>query len=130
MDELDKLKDIKPLVEINDYSFIILILTIIIFFSISILGFYYLKKYLKIKRERNKRDFYYQKLKRMDMQNSKQCAYTITKYGKFLVKEDKQIELLKNLNQNLEIYKYTNIPPTLSEKDKEMIEEFMRIVNV
>lgn len=130
MNELDKLRDIKPLMEIGDYSFVILILTIIAVSGTLSIGIYYLIGYLKVKKERDKRDFYHQKLKKMDIQNSKQCAYTITKYGKFLVKEEKEREFLERLNQNLEMYKYTNTPPSLSKKDKKMIEEFIRIVNV
>jgi len=130
MNELDKLKDIKPLVEISDYSLFILIFTIILALVTLTAGIYFLLKYLKEKKARDNRKFYYKKLKKMSMLDSKHCAYTISKYGKFLIEDDEQGKFLEILNENLEVYKYTNIPQSLSEENKKMIKEFMEMIDV
>ncbi len=130
MNELDKLKDIKPPVEISDYSFMILIVTIVVVLGTLTAGIYYLVKHLKEKKKQNKRAYYYAKIKKLNFLDSKHTAYTISKYGKFLVEDENQKAILEKINQNLEVYKYTNIPPSLSDESKKLINMFMEVVNV
>lgn len=100
-----KINDIKPLIEVPDYSFYIFILIILILFSLfSLLIFYIYKKYSN--RGINYKKMYIQNLKNIDLKKGKNAAYEITKYLNLLEKNEKQniiaIQLIEDLNQ----YKY------------------------
>lgn len=100
-----KIHDIKPLVEVSDYSlylFILLILGIAVLFIYLIYFLYKKRKSLK----QNKQKLYIQALKKMDLQQSKQAAYDITKNISNLLKNEQQTFLAKDLLDEIQQYKY------------------------
>ncbi|MCV6607112.1 MAG: hypothetical protein OIF32_02775, partial [Campylobacterales bacterium] len=62
-----------------------------------------------------KRETYLQILKDVDLTNSKESAYLITKYGRLLVKEESEKKLLEDLIVKLEEYKYRKDVKELSQ---------------
>jgi len=100
-----KIHDIKPILEIPDIS-IYLYYGLIVFSALLILLIaYFLYKFFKPKAESNEKK-YYNVLLNMDFSNPKHAAYTISKYGSKLAKDEKQLKLLEELSLDLIPFKY------------------------
>ena len=72
-----------------------------------------------------------QLLQNINFDNQKESAYTISKYGQLIAKEELEIRLINELIDNLGEFKYketisNNIPNNIQEK----YHRFMEIVNV
>ena len=100
-----KIHDIKPLVEVNDYSLYIFISLIIIGITIfSYLIYFIYQKFTNKKQNRQK--FHIQELKTMDYTQSKTAAYNITHHISRLLKDEPQTKLANELLEDLKQYKY------------------------
>lgn len=126
---LKKLNDIKPLVEIPDNSFFIFIVLVFILILLFITIVFFIIKLLK-NRKKNTRKFYFEILKNVDFNNSKNAAYTITKYSRLLVKNEREIRLCNELVDELSIYKYKKNVPKIDDKIKAKFENFMEMLDV
>ncbi len=110
MDEkelLSKLKDVKGLVEIDDYS-IYYFSALVVIVSVLVLAFAYLLfTYFKHRKKENTRKTALEKLLQVDLSDTKKAAYELTKYGA-VFKDDstRHHEMFKNLLNHLEAYKY------------------------
>ncbi|MEA2050561.1 MAG: hypothetical protein U9O56_07510 [Campylobacterota bacterium] len=97
--------DIKPLVEIPDY-------TIYIYYGIIILAvlFFCLIGYLIYNYFQNKNDnkykIYLNHLSNIDFYDTKKSAYDISYYGRYLATTQRQLRLFNELHHNLEDFKY------------------------
>lgn len=100
-----KIHDIKQLVEIPDISFYIFIALIILIVAFIGLISFLIYKYFNNKK-RNLRKEYYKILKDISFDDTKQTAYTISKYTRLLATSDLEIKLCKELIEELEKYKY------------------------
>ena len=121
-----KIHDIKPIVAIPDYS-------IYIFYGLIVLGvvvvglvLYFIYQYFHNKKNLDQKK-YLNILKNIDFENQKQTDYTISKYGRVLAKEDRQIRLFEELNYSLEPFKYKKdiqekIPQTIRLKYETFLE--------
>ena len=114
---LEKLKDIKAPIIIEDNSFMILISYVIGIILIVVLVYFILKVV-------NKKDPL-EKLKKLDLTNSKEIAYAFSKLDKSLIKENK-IELYEKIVVELEGFKYKKEVGSLDEVLKNDIEEFIK----
>ena len=128
--ELDKLKALKSLAEIEDSSLYLLIFTLIIGILILIGIVYLIYKIYKKRQKRDKRIYYLHKIEKIDIKNPKKAAYIITKYARLLVEDEKQERILEKLVENLEIYKYTNHPPEFSKESKQLLNLFIEVAHV
>jgi len=100
-----KIHDIKPLVEVPDYS-IYLFIALILAFIIGLLFVSYFF-YQKIKNaKKNNQKMYIRKIKNIDLSASKMAAYEITKYTLLILKNENQTTLSKELLKDLNQYKY------------------------
>lgn len=126
---LDKLHDIKPLVQIPDNSFFIF-LALVIFTFVIFLGviFFFLKLYKNRKKSDKKR--YFEILENINFKDSKQSAYTITKYSRLLARTQREKKICEELIQNLENYKYKKNVQEIDEKIKANFLNFMEIIDV
>lgn len=122
--------DIKPLQEIPDYSIyfyyggIVLIVLSVIF--LLYMGYSYFQK-----RKNSIEKRYYKILQNIDFSHPKTAAYTISKYGMLLAKEERQKSLMGELNGNLESYKYKKeVPNSIDKKTKTLYETFMESLDV
>ena len=124
-----KIHDIKPLIEVPDYSMYIfygLVLLVAIIFGLII---YFIYRFFK-NRKQNIRKEYFKKLKEVDFINSKQSAYSITKYGQLLAKSDREKQLLHDLIEKLESYKYRKDVPSFDSETKLLFDNFMESLDV
>ena len=124
-----KIHDIKDIVKIPDNSifiyFALILLSIILALSIIIL----IIKYFKNKKE-NKRKIYFNILKDIEFKDSKKDAYTITKYLRLLVLEDREKRLANELINDLEIYKYKKEVSNINTNTKNKLTTLLDILDV
>lgn len=128
MDEI-KIRDIKQLVDIPDYSLYIYmflwIMGIVIVFIILFISIRYF-----LTRKKNKKKEYYKILKNIDLSNSKKAAYTITKYARLISQSDREKKLSNELIEELESYKYKKDVKPLDDEFKILFGRFMDNVDV
>lgn len=114
---MDQLRDIKGLITIEDYSlyiFLALVLgSLILIYLIGRFLVKFLRKNTPIKIAKKK-------LKALDLSDTKQSAYTVTKYAPYLNQEE-------NFSY-LEKYKYKKESLEFLDEDKENLERFLRNV--
>lgn len=111
------LRDIKGLLEIQDYSLYILIFLVVI--SLLIV-FYVIKKLFFKKRVLNPKQLMQKELKSIDLNDTKNSAYTLTQAINILENQDYD-ELLKTLEK----YKYKKEVMDFSEDEKQQIKLFV-----
>ncbi len=122
---MEKLKDIKDIVSVEDYSFEILLA--IIFFSIIIFLFalYFYKNRRKRRKRLTPREIALNSLKSIDYNNQKEVAYRFTTNGAMFVDEKNEQEF-KDIEEKLLEYKYKKDVPKL-DKDLEIrVKEFIK----
>jgi hypothetical protein len=100
-----KINDIKTIVEIPDYSIYFYYGLIILGICITVAGLYFLYNYF-VSKKHSKEKEYFSILKNLDLNHQKKSAYTISKYGRLLVKEERQQRLFEELHHSLEAFKY------------------------
>lgn len=125
---MEKLRDIKPLVEIPDYSFYLYLAVMLIVTLIIALIIFYLIRFFSKKRI-DKREQILKYLKSLSFDNPKRVAYAITKYGRFLVKDESSARLYEELVRKLTKYKYKKVVEPLDEELKKEIKLFLRVHN-
>ncbi len=100
------LRDIKPLIPMYDYSWILFIIVLI---AGGFLGYYLFKRVYKETLKRYKIDcekYYFYQFSNIDWSNPKEAAYLATRYGLILAKDRRRKELFTQLRRSLEKYKY------------------------
>ncbi len=100
------ISDIKPIVEISDYSLIILIITILIALFLAYKLFKYSYNYAKRNCKIDCDKYYFYKYCQADWSNPKEAAYIATKYGAILAQDKRRKELFAQLRQRVDKYKY------------------------
>jgi len=124
-----QINDIKALVSIPDlsfYLFVFLLILGLVFIFILIFSFY--KIY--INKTKNIRKGYYLKLEALDLKESKNSAYIITKYARLLAQTKIEKNLCDELVEELENFKYKKDVKPLNNNVKILFERFMDIVDV
>lgn len=124
-----KIHDIKSLVEIPDFSIYIYILLISVAIFLVLLVLFLIYKIIK-NRKKDFRKEYYKILEEIDFQDSKQCAYTITKYTRLLAVSQREKKLAEELIEELEQYKYKKDVKEIDEDIKILFSRFMDSVDV
>jgi hypothetical protein len=126
MDEkLQQLKDIKPLLQIQDSSLYWLIGYLFIgVLIVAILA--YLWKVFVVKRKYDAKKEALKILKNLDFSDSKKAAYEITNYGNILVDKENQQHILDELNEMLLEYKYKKEVPPISNEVKQKLNVFLQ----
>jgi len=100
------IKDIKPLIAVEDDSLFLLILTVAIGL---VLAYFLFKKMYNIFKYRCKIDcekYYYIQFSKIDWSNPKKAAYEATKYGQLLARDKRRKELFLQMRVELDKYKY------------------------
>ncbi len=124
-----KIHDIKPLVTVVDHSLYIYYGLIVLGFLIVCAVLYFIYGFFKNKKQ-NIRKEYFNILENVDFTNSKLTAYTITKYGYLLAKNDREKQLLSDLILKLDRYKYKKSVPSFDEDTKASYNIFMDSLDV
>ncbi len=100
------IKDIKPLVEIPDLSlYAVVFFALLIVISLAVVIYNIIYKFLHDKKRRIRKAVL-KKLKEVDFNNPKKAAYEITKYGRYLIHDDKSRKVFEEILPLLERYKY------------------------
>jgi len=124
-----KINDIKPLVDIVDYSFY-LYYGLILFGIMSLcVVIYFIYKYMTNK-EKNIRKYYFEILDNLDFNQSKQSAYIITKYGEKLAVTQREKQLLHELVNKLKPYKYKKEVAYFNDDVKNSFKLFMDSLDI
>ena len=125
MDNLDKLKDIKPIQTITiDSTFYFIVISLIIVLFAVILYFFTRNKNKKPTKAQLARKY----LKSFDFKSlsDKQIAYDFTHYGYDCLQEQYKDEFLKIVNQ-LEPFKYKKIVGKIDEDLIDQMKDYIRI---
>ncbi|BCD67558.1 hypothetical protein [Nitratiruptor sp. YY09-18] len=123
---MEKLRDIKGLVEIPDYSFFLYIFFIVVVTTLAAVLVYLVIKAIG-SRKKSKREEVLQKLRSLNLDNPKEVAYAITRYGRYIVNDSARAKMYEELVRRLTPYKYKKEVPKLDSETKKMINLFLRV---
>ena len=125
------LHDIKPLLEVQDYSFYYF-LAVVIVFTLIILGVLYLfYKHFRTKKRFNLRKEHYKILQSINLKEPKKAAYELTEYGATF--KDDSLRHLKTYNdmvEKLEKYKYKKSVDDFDSETVRVIELYRGMIDV
>jgi len=125
-----KINDIKPIVEIPDHSIYLYYGLILLGLCFICLILYFVYIYIKTKKNSKQKE-YFKILKNIEFSNQKNAAYTISKYGRLLVKEERETRLFEELHHELEQFKYRkNISQEIPNSIKVKYETFLDSLDV
>ncbi len=124
-----EIHDIKGLTQIPDISFYIFLGLCALGITLLLILIFLLYKYFN-NRKKNKRKEYYKILKELDLSNSKQAAYTISKYARLLVSSDRERKICAELIEELEAFKYKKDVEEINDEVKIIFGRFMDIIDV
>ena len=128
-DVLSKLNDIKELEKIPDNSLFIFSALILLGFIFLLILIFFITKLIK-NRKKNPRKIYFKILKNVDFSNSKKSAYTITKYSRLIVSNEREKKLAIELIESLEKYKYKKEVENIDNEVKAKFSIFMDSLDV
>ena len=124
-----KIHDIKDIVKIPDNSIFIYFTLIFFGFIILLSIIIFVIKYSQNKKE-NKRKIYFNILKDIEFKDSKSDAYTITKYLRLLVTDDREKRLAEDIIHELEVYKYKRNVSSIDTNTKNKLTTLLDIIDV
>ena len=126
-----KLHDIKPLIEIQEYSFYYFLGAVFIGVVLVTLLGYLTYKWLKNRNRYNKRADHSQKLREIRFENPKKDAYDITFYGlTFRDDTPRHKKAYEALVHSLEVYKYKKDVPPFSDETKHLFDIYLGLIDV
>ena len=128
-DVLSKLNDIKELEKIPDNSLFIFSALILLGFIFLLILIFFITKLIKNKKK-SPRKIYFDILKNIDFSNSKKSAYTITKYSRLIVSNEREKKLAIELIESLEKYKYKKEVENIDNEVKAKFSIFMDSLDV
>ena len=121
------INDIKPLVDVSEYSLYFLIALITVLLSLLILILFLLIKKIKNKKV-NHQKLYIQELKNINLAQSKDAAYTMTKYLNLLEVKEQYSQIKKDLLGSLTQYKYKKQTYQFDKKTKKLYQQLLDIL--
>jgi len=112
---VEKLRDIRDLEVIPDFSFYLFIALVI--FALVVLGglAYMFYRHIRSKRKDLTRKEVLKRLKDIEFDNSKDAAYKITKYARYLADDERSLKMFNKLENKLLKYKYLPISPAIDQ---------------
>lgn len=124
---MEELRDIRTLEEIPDISLYLFI--IMILFGLLVVGgvLYMVYRYFRAKKRDLVRKEVLKRLQEVDFEDSKEAAYKITKYARYLAVEERSQKIFEDLEAKLVQYKYIQNPPAF---DKETIAQYNLFLEV
>ncbi len=125
------LHDIKPLLEIQEYSFYYLLALIAVgVIIVSALG-YLLYKFIQRRNRFNIRAEHLKLLNTLDLSDAKAAAYEITQLGAtFKDDSERNLNAYETLVEHLENYKYKKYVSGFDEETKHLLERYRGMIDV
>ncbi|MCK5855567.1 MAG: hypothetical protein KAG56_10125 [Sulfurovaceae bacterium] len=123
----DELRDIKPLLEIPDSSYELLIMGLSVALILALIGLFVLARKLWTHREVNMQKIYFEAFKNIEWSDSKKASYEVTYLGRLLATEPRTKEIYAQLVPMLDAYKYRKNVPTV---DSDTLQQYNLLVHV
>jgi hypothetical protein len=125
------LHDIKPLLEVQEYSLYYFIVVSVVALVIFLGLLYLVLRWLKMRNAFNIRKEHYKLLNNIDFSDAKRSAYDVTFYGAtFKDDSPRHNEMYKNLTQRLEQYKYKKDVDEMEDEVKSYIDLYKGMIDV
>jgi flagellar biosynthesis/type III secretory pathway M-ring protein FliF/YscJ len=125
------LHDIKPIVEVQEYSLYYFILLVAVALFLVVALSYLVYKYWKKKSAYNKRKDDKKILDTLSFENPKETAYAITLYGATFSQDSaRHQEMYQNLLGRLEKYKYKKIVESIDEETRSYYQLYKEMCDV
>jgi len=126
---MEELRDIRGLEEIPDISFYLFLL--IVGFGLLVLSglLVMIYKHFSGKKKDLTRKEVLKRLKDIDFEDSKEAAYKITKYARYLVEDERSQKMFLQLEEKLTKYKYIQNPPPFDEDTTGQYNLFLEVVD-
>jgi len=126
---MEELRDIRGLEEIPDISFYLFLL--IVGFGLLVLSglLVMIYKHFSGKKKDLTRKEVLKRLKDIDFEDSKEAAYKITKYARYLVEDERSQKMFLQLEEKLTKYKYIQNPPPFDEDTIGQYNLFLEVVD-
>jgi len=123
----DKLRDIKPLLDIPDNSYEILVGGLSVALVLALIGLLILARKLWRNRELDMQKIYFEEFKNIEWDDSKKASYEVTYLGRLLATEPRAKEIYSQLIPMLDTYKYKKSVPTV---DSSTLKQYNLLVHV
>lgn len=125
------LHDIKPIVEVQEYSMYYFIALLIGSILLVLLLSYFIYLWYKKRNSFNLREYHLQKIHELDLSDTKATAYALSQYG-LTFKDDspRHLEMYKNISERLMAYKYKKNVDAFDEETKGYIELYRGMLDV
>ena len=125
------LHDIKPLLEIDDYSLYYFIGIVTIVTIVVLAAAYLLYKYFREKNRFNLRKEHFRILNNIDLRETKKAAYELTEYGAtFENDSERHHKTYHDMVENLEKYKYKKSVDDFDSETLRIIELYRGMIDV
>ena len=121
---MEELKDIKDIVEVHEYSFLILMgLTVFVIILLS-LAIYFFKNRRRRRKKVTPKQIALEKLNNMDFLDTKSVVYTFEEQGRLFLNEKNQEEF-DSIKKELTVYKYKKDIPELDSSVEKRIKKII-----
>lgn len=129
MNELEGLKDIRALQEVPDISFYLFVIMIV--FAVLILAGIatMIYRHFSSKKKDLTRKEVLKRLENIDLEDSKDAAYKITKYARYLATDKRSQKIFTQLESKLSRYKYIQNPPPFDDDTIGQYNLFLEVVD-
>lgn len=125
------LHDIKPLIEIQEYSLYYFIALVIVATMVVLGVIYLVYNYIKNRNRFNIRAEHLKLLKQLDLNDTKKAAYEITQFGATFAEDSEQHQrTYENLVELLESYKYKKSVENFDLQTRQSIENYIGMLDV
>ncbi len=125
------LHDIKPLMEVPDSSFALLVIIVSVLLVLLLGALYLLYRFLRERQRVNLRTFHYRILHQIDFSDPKKAAYAITEHGRFFADDSERLgSAYKNLVERLDAYKYKKVVEPVDAECKSYFKIYLEMIDV
>jgi hypothetical protein len=125
MNNLEKLKDIKSIVEVVDYSlYYFIIIVFILILGIIFISYKYMTRVKKTK-QLSKKQLALKGLKNLDFNDTKKVVYSLSVDGYMFINK-KNKDKFENIEKKLEEFKYKKDVEKLPNKLEKEIKQFIK----
>ncbi len=125
------LHDIKPLLEVQDYSFYYFLVLMGVVTIVILGSIYLLYKHFREKRKFNLRKEHFKLLQDIDLNETKSAAYRLTEYGAtFANDSERHQKTYHDMVEKLEKYKYKKSVDDFDSETLRVIELYRGMIDV
>ncbi len=126
---MEELRDIRTLEPVSDLSLYLFIAVVAVALLVVGLILYKLIRYLRNRSRDNLRAKVLQRLKDLDLSDSKKAAYQMTRYGRYLANDDRSKKIFDQLQERLDQYKFIPDPPPIDQETRNYYRLFLEVVD-